>query len=109
MMTLVKRETISLAQFVSMTSERPAEIFGLNKGRIEAGKDADLIVLDPRNVTQINKRRMHSKCGWTPYEGMDAIFPKATFLRGMMLTEDGSLVGERTGRDVVVPKPKPTA
>ncbi|HXZ23595.1 MAG TPA: dihydroorotase [Methanomassiliicoccales archaeon] len=109
MMALVKRDTISLAQLVSMSSERPSEIFGLNKGRIEVGRDADLNVFDPREVVPISKRRLHSKCGWTPYEGFDAIFPKATFLRGMMLTEDGSLVGERMGRDVVVPKPKPTA
>ncbi len=109
MMALVKRESISLAQFVGMSSEKPSEVFALNKGRIEVGRDADLNVFDPRNVVQISKRKLHSKCAWTPYEGMDAIFPKATFLRGMMLTEDGSLVGERMGRDVVVPKPKPTA
>ncbi|HVO78137.1 MAG TPA: hypothetical protein VMS79_04640, partial [Methanomassiliicoccales archaeon] len=83
-----------------------AELFGLNKGKIEPGRDADLNIFDMRQVDKISTRRLHSKCGWTPYEGREAMFPRATFLRGMMLTEDGSIVGERTGRDVVVPKPR---
>ncbi len=106
MMALVKREVVPLDVLIKASSERPAEIFGLNKGRIEAGRDADLNVFDTRKVDKVSVRRLHSKCGWTPYEGREAIFPRATFLRGMMLTEDGSLVGERTGRDVVVPKPR---
>jgi dihydroorotase len=109
MMLSVKRDTLPLSALVRAACERPAEVFELNKGRIEEGRDADLVVFDPRNVCQISKRRLHSKCAWTPYEGMEAIFPKATFLRGMLLTEDSSIVGERTGRDVVVPRPRVTS
>jgi hypothetical protein len=32
---------------------------------------------------------------------MNAIFPKAVFLRGRLMVEDGSQVGERMGRDVL--------
>jgi len=109
MMALVKREIVPLRVLIEASAERPASIFGLNKGKIEAGRDADLNVFDTRQVGTISARRLHSKCGWTPYEGREAIFPRATFLRGMMLTEDGSIVGERTGRDVVVPKPRDAA
>lgn len=102
MMTFVKREQMSLATLVRAACERPAEIFGLNKGKIAVGRDADLMVLDPREMVQISARKLHSKCGWTAFEGFEAIFPQSTFLRGKMLTEDGALVGERMGRDVVV-------
>ncbi|MGD1059840.1 MAG: dihydroorotase [Methanomassiliicoccales archaeon] len=109
MMALVKKDVVPLPVLIKASAERPAEIFGLNKGTIAAGMDADLNVFDMRQVSIISVRRLHSKCGWTPYNGREAIFPRATFLRGMMLTEDGSIVGERTGRDVVVPKSRVSA
>ena len=102
MMALVKRNALALPTLIRAACERPAEIFGLNKGKIEEGRDADLMVLDPRNIAPINGNRLHSKCCWTLYEGYEAIFPEAVFLRGAQLIEDGALVGERMGRDVVV-------
>jgi len=101
MMMLVKRGQLSLERLVQAACVRPAEIFGLNKGAIEEGKDADLLVLDPREVQRVSSKKLHSKCGWTPFEGHDAVFPQAVFLRGHLLVEDGGLVGERNGRDVV--------
>ncbi len=101
-MAMVKRGQVPLERLVSAACKRPAEIFGLPKGVIEIGMDADLMVIDPKNVTQVKSKNLHSKCGWTPYEGFEAIFPTAVFLRGMELMESNSLVGERRGRDVVV-------
>lgn len=101
MMALARKEKLGLDILIKAACEKPAELFGLNKGAIEEGKDADLLVIDPRMVTPINARKLHSKCGWTPFEGYEAIFPQAVFLRGQLLVEDGGLVGERNGRDVV--------
>ncbi|MDD1769849.1 MAG: dihydroorotase [Methanomassiliicoccales archaeon] len=109
MMALVKQDVVPLRVLIEASAERPASVFGLNKGKIEVGRDADLNIFDTRQIGSISARRLHSKCGWTPYEGREAVFPRATFLRGMMLTEDGSIVGERAGRDVVVPKPRVAA
>ena len=102
MMAMVKRGLVPLERLVSAACQRPAEIFGIRKGIIEVGRDADLMVVDPKNVTEIKTKHLHSKCGWTPYEGFEAIFPTAVFLRGMELVESNTLVGERKGRDVVV-------
>jgi dihydroorotase len=102
MMAMVKRGQIPLEVLVSAACQRPAEIFGLPKGIIEVGRDADLMVIDPKQVTEIKPKNLHSKCGWTPYEGFEAIFPTAVFLRGMELVGNSNLVGERQGRDVVV-------
>jgi dihydroorotase len=102
MMAMVKRGLVPLERLVSAACQRPAEVFSLPKGIIEVGRDADLMVVDPKNVTEIKSKHLHSKCGWTPYEGFEAIFPTAVFLRGMELVESSSLVGERKGRDVVV-------
>lgn len=108
MMAQVRKGTLSLERLVSAACARPAEVFGLRKGLIEEGRDADLMVLDPRQVSAVSGRRLHSKCGWTPFEGHEAIFPQAIFLRGQLLVEDGGLVGERMGRDVVARRRIPT-
>ena len=81
-------------------SSRPAKIAGLNKGRIDVGMDADLIAIDVRKRTKIRADRLHSKCGWTPYEGLESVFPIATIIHGEEVARDGELSGERVGRFV---------
>ncbi len=101
MLQLVRERHLALSSLVSRLCERPGELFGIPKGRIGRGYDADLMVVDLTVSTDIKADRLHSKCAWTPYDGLSAIFPKVVFLRGEVMTEDGSLVGERAGRDVV--------
>jgi len=101
MLAFVKKGAMPLDVLVRAAAERPAEVFGLNKGRIEEGRDADLMVVDPRAMVPIKVKNLHSKCGWTPYEGYDALFPHAVLVRGRVVVEDGEVVGERAGRDVV--------
>ncbi len=100
MLSLVKKGTLPLDVLVRAMAERPAALFGLNKGRIEVGRDADLMIVDTRSMGGIKVNNLHSKCGWTLYEGFDAIFPHAVMLRGSVVVEEGSVVGERAGRDV---------
>ena len=94
LLELVKDGKMGIERLVEVSSQRPAEIFNLeNKGRIEVGSDADLMVVDMRATHKIRADKLHSKCGWTPFEGMMGIFPKATFLRGELVAEDGECVG----------------
>ncbi|MEF8774047.1 MAG: dihydroorotase [Halobacteriales archaeon] len=66
-----------------LTTANPAAIFDLpRKGRIEAGADADLVLVDPDATREIRGERLHSNCGWTPFEGMDGVFPEVTMVRG---------------------------
>ena len=89
---------VELTRIVSAIASRPAEILGVPKGVIEVGRDADLIVVDPRAVERIRAKRLRSKCGWTPFEGMEACFPKSVYLRGESVVEDGELAAEGLGR-----------
>ena len=100
MMDMVKRGDISVQQLVRMASAAPAEAFGMNKGAIEVGRDADLMVFDTRKVKRIRLKDLHSKCNYTPYEGRDAIFPEMVFVRGEMQIRNGELCGDRTGCDI---------
>ena len=94
----VRRQTLSLERFVAMFSENPAKLLGVNKGAIEVGRDADLVVVDPRRIESITASRCRSKCGWTPFEGTEGTFPTATFVRGQLVAQEGELVTERVGR-----------
>ncbi|WP_323192076.1 dihydroorotase [Halostella sp. PRR32] len=86
-----------------LTAANPAEIFDLpNKGRIEAGRDADLVLFDPDDVHEIQGDDLHSKCGWTPFEGRQGVFPELTLVRGEVVydTRDGEAFGEGVGENV---------
>jgi len=89
---------LDLSRLVSAMATRPAEILGIPKGIIEVGRDADLIVVDPREIEPVTAKRVQYKCGWTPFEGMDACFPRVVYLRGETIIEDREPVSERHGR-----------
>ncbi len=95
MLSAVKKGIISLQRVIELMSTNPARIFCLReKGEIVVGKDADLVFIDLNDVKPIKERNLHSKAGWTPFEGMDAVFPKMTFVRGEIMY-DGGIVGEK--------------
>jgi dihydroorotase len=72
--------------------EGPAERFGLEgKGSMGPGQYADIVVLDPREVRKVRPEDLHSKCGWTPYEGFSALFPTRVYSRGELIVENGNI------------------
>ncbi len=90
---------ISLERVVEMTSTAPARIFGLDqKGRIEVGADADIVIVDLDVVWEITDDQVLSKCGWTPYAGRQVHGAvRTTLSRGEVIYTDGQVVG-RPGR-----------
>ncbi len=90
----VKRKNLSLNRLVDSIAKKPAEIFGLNKGKIRKGKDADLAIFDFNEITEIKSSELHSKCGWTPYKGKKGIFPQKTILRGKIIWKNGNHVNK---------------
>jgi len=86
----VKQGELPLELVHRMCCRRPAAIFGLPKGEISPGRAADLLVLDfeERGIEP------HSKCGWSPYEGWPAVYPRQVYLRGERIVDDGAFVGE---------------
>ncbi len=49
--------------------DNPNRIFNLGKQGIAEGAPADLVLVDPTAEWTIRGAELHSKCGWTPYEG----------------------------------------
>jgi len=62
---------ITMNQFVSLVSTRPAEIFGKGacKGQIKPGYDADLVIWNPDYEGIITNRFPHSRCDSEIYDG----------------------------------------
>jgi dihydroorotase len=100
MMEMARKGNITMQQLVRMSSTAPAEAFGINKGVIEKGRDADLSIYDMRIRKTIKARGLHSKAGYTPYEGWDAVFPDTVIIRGEIQLKGGELCGDMTGRDI---------
>jgi dihydroorotase len=96
-----RRDEITYERVRDVTAANVARVFGLpRKGRIAAGYDADLIVVDPERSREIRGADLHSKCGWTPFEGMRGVFPSMTMVRGTVVYEDGEFVGDAVGENV---------
>jgi dihydroorotase len=93
MLERVKERKMGLARCVEAFAGKAGKLFGLNKGRIAEGCDADLMVVDLKKLTKIKGDALHSKCGWTPYEGWMGVFPYITIVRGSVVVKDGSFEG----------------
>jgi len=93
---------LSLLRFVDLTSAGPARLFGIAaKGRIAAGYDADLTVVDLKRRETITDRWMASRAGWTPYDGVAVTgWPVGTFVRGRKVMWEGSLTAPAQGERV---------
>ena len=98
------------SRLVQLTSAAPARLCGLRgKGAIAPGADADLVVIDPNGSTTISADRLHSKAGWTPFEGLlleGRI--TATYLRGRQVAADGDLVTPEPAGRFLAPRPVPS-
>jgi dihydroorotase len=88
---LVKKEALSIQRLISMLCVRPANLMGVSKGRLEAGFDADFIVVDLKDDCKIKSENLHSKCGWSPFEDWPAIFPENVFIRGEKLIDENEI------------------
>lgn len=98
MLAKVAAGDLDLRVAVESVTTGPASLLGLDdRGVLEAGKKADFAVYDLEAVAPIDEKALHSKCGWSPYDGMDAVFPTHTYLAGEPVVADGKLVGRPGG------------
>jgi len=102
MLDHVNAGRLSLARFVDLTSAGPARLYNIAcKGRIAAGYDADLTVVDMKRSETITNKWIASKAGWTPYDGVRVTgWPVGTFVRGKRVMWQGELVTPSTGEPV---------
>jgi allantoinase len=85
-------------------AENPAKHFRLDhiKGALTPGKDADIVVLEPRESVYDASASGNNVIGWSPYNGIRLPWTvSATYLRGETIAEGAKVLAEPgTGRFV---------
>jgi len=102
MLTHLAEGKMSLERVIDLTSAELQCVFGsADKGCIAQGYDADFTIVDITARKTITHEWSVSRCGWTPFDGMEAkAWPMATFERGAMVMCDGALVAPGRGEQV---------
>ncbi len=88
---------ISLDRFVELTSAAAARLFGLypRKAGITVGADADLALWDPGQRRVIDGARMHSRAGYSVYDGWTVQgWPRFVIRRGQLVLADGDCTAQ---------------
>ena len=101
---IVDRRGLGLQRFAEVTSTNAAKIFGLypQKGAIELGADADLVVFETDIDRTITIGDLHES-DYTPWEGWPVTaWPVLTTLRGEVVAREGEFVGAPNGGRRVV-------
>ena len=91
-----------LMRIAQVTSQNIAHIFGFEqKGGLQVGKDADIVVVDANRTWTVRKEDLFTKNQWSVYEGMALIGkPTATFLRGQLVYKEGEIIGLPRGKQI---------
>jgi dihydroorotase len=66
---LVKAGYLTPMQMAQKMSYNPAQVIGIDKGDIQPGKAADIVIFDPESSYKIDKEKFASKARNTPFDG----------------------------------------
>jgi dihydroorotase len=94
MLTQAKKENrCTIAQVSHWMSTAVAQAYGIrNKGLIEPGYDADLVLVDLSTYRPVLREELQTKCGWSPFEGWTLTgWPVVTIVGGQIVYDHGKI------------------
>lgn len=102
MLNHVHNGRLSLEKFLELVTLNPCRVFGLkNKGRLQAGYDADITIVDLQATRTIENKWIASRCGWTPFDGMKVTgWMTHTLVGGQIVMQDDQVLLPPQGRPV---------
>ncbi|MFO1534859.1 MAG: dihydroorotase [Thermoplasmatota archaeon] len=107
MLAQAKAGKVELQTVVDAAATNPARLLGLtDRGALEPGMRADFAVFDLKAIGKLTASVLHSKCGWTPFEGHNAILPSHTFLAGHPIVQEGELLASPGTGKSMIPQPR---
>ena len=94
MLNHVNNGRLSLERFVELVCKKPAEIWKIkDRGDILPGMQATLTLIDLKETREITHDWLKSKCGWSPYEGMEVQgWAKGALLRGKIAMMEDEII-----------------
>lgn len=104
----VNQGRISLNKLCEILSFNPARIFGMypQKGAIQQGSDADLVIIDPEVTREISHNTLHYGLDYSIYAGKNVRgWPVMTISKGTVIVEEGEFTGLRGAGDFLKRKP----
>ena len=103
MLELVRKEQLSLPQLVQLMRHNPAILYQIDhRGFLREGYHADLVLVDLDTIHCISGQNEFSKCGWTPYEGLEVRSRVThTFVNGNLVYENGFFHEESRGNMLI--------
>jgi len=108
MLSEANKGRISFNKVVELCSTNVAKIFGCapQKGALQIGADADIVIYDPKKEFVVTQGAMHSDSDHTIWEGCKLSgYPIATYSRGKLVYKDGEFLGKRGEGKFVKCKP----
>lgn len=90
----VLKGTVPLASLIRKTSHTPAAILAIPRAGFDPGDRADFAIY-PREISTVDPDSLHSRCGWTPFAGLDAVFPIQVVMGGDLVYDAGEYMHGR--------------
>jgi len=96
MLTQVNKGHLTITKLVQLMAEKPAEIFHLkDRGTLNDGYHADLVVVDIKREHRIDSSKFHSKAKFSPFDGWKVKGkPMKTFVNGRLIVDEGEIVAK---------------
>jgi dihydroorotase len=88
LLAAVLDKTVSLPEVIAKTSSNPAAILGISPAGFAPGCRGDFALFQ-KQLTPIDPDNLHSRCGWTPFQGRMGVFPSLVIMNGAVVYEEG--------------------
>jgi dihydroorotase len=94
---------LSLPELVQLMCHNPAVLYQIDKrGFLREGYHADLALVDLDTVKTISNATEYTKCGWTPYDGLEVHSRVThTFVNGNLVFDNGQFYEETKGERLI--------
>jgi len=101
MLNQVHQGRCTLEQVVHWMCDAPARVWDIvGKGRITAGYDADLVLVDLERTSQVRNEDQVTKCGWSAWNGDELTgLPVRTWVMGHEVFREGEFDLSRKGQE----------
>jgi dihydroorotase len=79
---------ISRSSLIEKTAYTPAKILGIPRAGFDTGDRGDFAIYK-KVAAPVRGDELHSRCGWTPFEGQMAVFPQTVIMAGAVVYREG--------------------